>query len=196
MFYAEICGGIASGKTTLSTLLKDSDIDAVFENFEINPFWQAFYSHPDQYAFETEITFLLQHYHEIKYSFNYSKNFICDFSLLLDLAYADVTLQDSKKETFLSVYNEVVKELPTPALVIYLVCDPKTELERIRKRGRSVEDTITVEFLRLLNLTLEKRILDFHGHVLTIDSESFDFANDEQAQKKIIELVQSSLPEI
>ncbi|MGB8702192.1 MAG: deoxynucleoside kinase, partial [Thermosynechococcaceae cyanobacterium] len=170
--------------------------NAVFEKFKVNPFWKIFYSNPAHYAFETELTFLLQHYHQIKLSFEYSSSFVCDFSLLLDLAYADVTLQDSKKKAFLSVYDEAVKELPTPALAIYLMCDPEIELKRIRKRGRSVENSITIEFLRSLNLSLEKRVSDFHGNILTIDSEHFNFANDEQAQKKVIELVQNSLPEL
>lgn len=63
----EICGGIASGKTTLAKLLEENGIGkAIYENFEKNPFWEAFYKNPSKYAFETEIAFTLQHYHEIK----------------------------------------------------------------------------------------------------------------------------------
>jgi deoxyguanosine kinase len=198
MFYIEICGGIASGKTTFSTLFEIFGIDEVFENFEINPFWQKFYSNPTQYAFETEITFLLQHYHQIKFYTNKNSNFICDFSLLLDLAYADVTLQGSKKESFVSVYNETIKELPPPALLIHLVCDPKTELERIRKRGRSVESTITIDFLESLKLAIERRVSEVRekANVLTIDSDKLDFVHDEKTQKDILILVQKSLAEL
>ena len=32
----------------------------------MNPFWEAFYTDPSAYTFETEITFLLQHYHFAK----------------------------------------------------------------------------------------------------------------------------------
>ncbi len=195
MFYAEICGGIASGKTTFSKLLKRVGVNSILEDFEINPFWKKFYSNPAQYAFETEITFLLQHYHQIKASSNHEKAFACDFSLILDLAYADVTLKSSKKESFLSVYSEVTKELSDPDLVIHLVCDPKTELERIRRRGRSVENTITTEFLRLLNTALEKRLSEVREkvNVVTIDSEKLDFANDDHAQQEVLTLVQNSL---
>jgi deoxyguanosine kinase len=128
---AEICGGIASGKTTLVRLLQRIGIYSVFENFEINPFWKTFYSNPILFSFETEVTFLLQHYHQVKVSSGYCKNFACDFSLLLDLAYADVTLEGSKKESFLSVYNEIKKDLSAPALVINLVCGSGIE----RKAG-------------------------------------------------------------
>ena len=62
----EICGGIASGKTTLANLLARSNIDPILEDFQTNLFWRAFYADPAGTAFETEITFLLQHYHQIK----------------------------------------------------------------------------------------------------------------------------------
>ncbi|HRP37690.1 MAG TPA: deoxynucleoside kinase, partial [Candidatus Dojkabacteria bacterium] len=42
----EICGGIASGKTTLANLLARLDIEPILENFQTNPFWQAFYNDP------------------------------------------------------------------------------------------------------------------------------------------------------
>jgi deoxyadenosine/deoxycytidine kinase len=196
MSHIEICGGIASGKTTFSMLLEKFRINTILENFEVNPFWKTFYSNPTQYAFETEITFLLQHYHQIKLSSSHTNNWVCDFSLILDLAYADVTLQGSKKDSFLSVYNEVIKELPTPTLIIHLLCEPKTELERIRKRGRSVENTITIEFLDLLNLAIKRRVSEMNNkvNIINIDSEKLDFANNEQAQQEVLNLVRSSIP--
>src|SRR3954447_11075813 len=92
----EICGGIASGKTTLANLLGSSERMVVREDFSSNPFWRAFYDDPNNTAFETEITFLLQHYHQIKVATNLEKSFACDFSLLLDYAYAHVTLNGSR----------------------------------------------------------------------------------------------------
>ena len=63
----EICGGIASGKTSLAKLLEEHTIGTViYEDFKVNPFWEAFYNNPGEYIFETELTFTLQHYHEIK----------------------------------------------------------------------------------------------------------------------------------
>ena len=49
----EICGGIASGKTTFAVLLNSLGYDPVYENFQSNPFWEAFYTVPEKYNFET-----------------------------------------------------------------------------------------------------------------------------------------------
>ena len=51
----EICGGIASGKTTLASLMKKLKVEVLFEDFKTNPFWKAFYVYPGKYIFETEI---------------------------------------------------------------------------------------------------------------------------------------------
>ena len=131
----EVCGGIASGKTTLASILPSSSFFPIFEDFKNNPFWEAFYSDPDKFSFETEITFLLQHYHQIIASEPQGEVIVSDYSFILDRAYVDVTLQGSTRYSFLAVYDEVINRLPPPALVVYLDCTPKVELERIRDRG-------------------------------------------------------------
>ena len=191
----EICGGIASGKTTFAILLNSLGIETSLEKFQANPFWEAFYCNPILHALETEITFLLQHYHQIKVNSTSSKAFVCDFSLLLDLAYANVTLSNSKLETFLAVYNEVIRELPPPTLLIYLNCGPATDLERIRERARAVENSITLEYLSALNSSLERCVSEASEkmNILEINSEQQDFTNNKQVQKELVNLVQQAL---
>jgi deoxyadenosine/deoxycytidine kinase len=193
--YAEICGGIASGKTTLAILLGQTRISSCLENFQSNPFWKAFYADPIGTAFETEISFLLQHYHEIKTASKQESAFACDFSLLLDRAYAQVTLNEEKRAAFLAVYQVIRRELPPPNLVIHLVCAPEVELERIRRRGRDVEQSITVDYLSAINKALAKVIKTETGgwNVLSIDSVKLDFANDEHDKQHVLELVKSRL---
>lgn len=192
----EICGGIASGKTTFATLLQRAGIITVLENFQANPFWKAFYQDPARHAFETEITFLLQHYHQIKTEGHSRKLLACDFSLFLDLAYAHVTLQDSKRETFLAVYEEVVRDLGLPDLLVHLRCGAAAELERIRKRGRAVEKSITLEYLAQLNDSVEGQVAGVgeQTRVLTIDSEHQNFADDQRVQQDLTNAVLCTLP--
>jgi deoxyadenosine/deoxycytidine kinase len=196
--YIEICGGIASGKTSFATLLKDTGIDTIFENFEINPFWQAFYSDPTQYAFETELTFLLQHYHQIKIANSKQENFVCDFSPILDLAYANVTLNNSQRKVFLSVYKQIKRELSNPSLLIYLRCDPSIELKRIHQRGRSTEKSISLEFLSKLDRSLEKCVSEVADRfkIISIDSDKQDFVNDDFVKQDLIDKLQKALSQI
>jgi len=194
----EICGGIASGKTTLATLLSRLFLAPINENFQANPFWEAFYADPFGTAFETEISFLLQHYHEIKVATKHSNAFVCDFSLLLDLAYAQVTLDEGKLTAFTAVYREIRRELAAPDLVIHLVCDPEIELERIRRRGRDVEQSITADYLDAINRALLE-ILSKEAsslNTLTINSSTINFADDETDKEAVLEAVRCRLANI
>ena len=184
----EICGGIASGKTTLARLLARNNITPILERFRDNPFYEAFYRHPLAHAFETEITFLLLHYHQIKIASRKSKRICCDFSLVLDHAYAHVTLPPAQLKEFRSLQMFLGPELPRRSLLIHLVCDADSEMARIRKRGRATEARITHSYLSALNDSLARRVesLGRLESVMKIDSATIDFAHSEAARKRIL----------
>lgn len=196
MKHIEICGGIASGKTTFASLMENLKLEIFFEDFKKNPFWEAFYANPGKCVFETEITFLLLHYHQIKSAFeSQERTAICDFSFLLDLAYAKVGLTGSKLEAFERVYSEIQGELGPPALIIYLKCDAETELARIRGRGRAEENMITLEFLEALNFALKREMQNHQtdSMIMTIDSAAKDFANDKSVRDEMRMLISDQL---
>jgi deoxyguanosine kinase len=180
----EICGGIASGKTTLCNLLKKSRLTCVLENFTDNPFWFLFCKDPERHAFETEITFLLQHYSQVK---KLSKNAICDFSLIQDLAYARVNLRGGRLSAFRAVYEQVVEEVTRPSLVVHLECAAQTELQRILHRQRREEKKLQLSYLASLNEAISFAALEMRKNfpILEIDSGSVDFANDQKAQAQV-----------
>jgi deoxyguanosine kinase len=192
----EICGGIASGKTTFATVLSSSGFTVNLEDFTSNPFWAAFYSDPVGTAFETELTFFLQHYHAIKKKpISNVKPTVCDYSLLLDLAYARTTLSKQRLGIFSQVFQEIWREIAPPTLLIHLRCDAVLELDRIFKRGRSVEKSIDVGYLSTLNSSLDTVVDEFRSTVpvLVIDSGVVDFANDGQVQERLTKEVLSVL---
>ena len=171
----EICGNIASGKTTLCSNLNSGKI-AVFENFKENPFYIDFYSDPITYSFETEITFLLQHYHSIK-RVKEDLLLVCDFSLLLDIAYADVNLSGERHRIFLEIVDELQKEIGHPSKIIFLTCPVEMLLQRIISRNREVETSITVDYLRAIEKAVLFRIreISIKVPIVTIDSNTIDF---------------------
>ena len=184
----EICGGIASGKTTLAQLLAQNGFIAEYENFEANPFWESFYKDPIGAAFETEITFFLQHYHGIKVAQKELLPVVHDHSLLLDLAYARVTLRGRRLDIFESIFLEIWNELQTPRLLVYLKCGPSIELSRIRKRARKVEQAIDLQYMSVLNETLDAVVKEFGQDIRIheIDSASINFVDDSATQFMIV----------
>ncbi len=197
IMHVEICGAIAAGKTALAKLLERLDLEPALEDFRANPFLAAFYSDPLRHAFETEITFLLQHYHQIKRGYAREATFACDFSPILDLAFADVNLSGSTKRAFLAVYEEVRRQLPLPVLVVHLQCSAPVLMERIRARKRAVEESITTEYLESVNNRLAARINELADErkLVTINSEKLDFATDESAIETVLRIIRGALAE-
>ena len=62
-YHIAIEGTIGVGKTSLAHLLaKESDAKLVLEQFEDNPFLSSFYQDTNNYAFQTQLWFLLTRY--------------------------------------------------------------------------------------------------------------------------------------
>lgn len=172
----EICGNIASGKTTLCQRMAKTGCFPLYENFQNNPFFEDFYEDPVAFSFETEITFLLQHYNLIKKQ-KTDTLLVCDYSLLLDMAYADVNLSGNRHRIFFDIVAELQQEIGPPARIIQLVCPEQVLLERIIQRSRDAENSITIAYLSSLHKALTLRVKEFSSQVptLTVDSHAIDF---------------------
>lgn len=196
-FRVEICGGIASGKTALAGLFENEKAITLFENFKANPFWEQFYEDPKRFAFETEVTFLLQHYNQIKAASGSKEPIVCDLSFLLDRAYVDVTLPEDERRVFLAVLEEVQRQLGPPALYVYLECSPEEELRRVQSRGRETEKTISIDYLSALNEALAEHVdtAAASTKVLRIDSVHRNFSVDPVCQQEVVAEVMTWLHE-
>lgn len=195
--YIEVAGNIASGKTTLAGIIgQTKDFVSCLEDFRSNPFWLPFYEAPDVHAFETEITFLLQHYHGIQRTLrSVGSTVVCDYAITLDRAYADVTLGDADRSVFSAVAERVVQKLDAESILVVLRCDERVLLERIHARGREVERQIHLEYLLRLSKSLDFQIESLRGSkmIIEIDSEHEDFAHESSTRKRIISLIRESL---
>lgn len=193
----EIVGGIASGKSTLAAVLARQGVEPVYESFAANPFFELFYSNPTRYAFQTEVTYMLQHYSSIADATDAAhKRVVADFSMALDLAYARVTLSPDDLKIFEQVYDHAVAKIGWPDLLIKLDCAPEIELARIRARARPAEKSIELDYLRRLNLATEAVLDDarFRGQaVLRINSGALDFRPEGRDRADVVNQVLSRL---
>lgn len=180
----EICGGIGAGKTTFATSGLIPSLQPLLENFKINPFWEAFYANPGQYAFETELTFLLQHYHQIKAAGD--SPVICDFSFIQDLAFARMGLNGNRLKIFEGVAAECLAEIGEPSLTIHLDCSTSTLVNRIAARGRPEETKITTQFLDTLNQAIEAELKKDSLIIFKIDTDQLDFRSRDADVDRLI----------
>jgi deoxyadenosine/deoxycytidine kinase len=198
LYRIEIAGGIASGKTTLARLLNAVGLHAVHERFRENPFYEAFYEDPNATAFETEITFILQHYHLQRKAMLLRRPYCTDFSIILDQSYARVTLTRSDLRLFSAIQRRVEKALRPRSLLILLHCPPDIELKRIRRRRRAAEAGISLAYLQKLHKSLRACVanLPLHERILRMDSGTINFAHDANDQQLAVRMVTNAVREI
>ena len=87
-------------------------------------------------------------------------------------------LDERDLRAYRGVYDEVVRQLPSPSLLVYLRATVPTLMERIRQRSRDIETGITAEYLTLLGSFYDEWMERFDlCPVLTIPSDELDFVN-------------------
>jgi len=134
-------GCIGAGKTSLTNYFSyEFKIPKILEGYEKNPFLKEFYEKADV-NFETEITFLLIHYYQIKNAINKSIGdlILSDFSIEKDLVYAKMNLRKDQLSIFDQVYDYVFDEIGVPHVTIYVDLSLKILKRRIFQRGRTYE---------------------------------------------------------
>jgi deoxyadenosine/deoxycytidine kinase len=152
------------------------------------------------HCFETEISFLLQHYHEVKNANNHNSSFVCDFSIALDRAYARANLIAKRLELFEALADELEGEIGLPDKLIHLNCQEKILLERILRRVendpeklRQTEKNITIDYLQRLTDQIEIEVARIEKEdrikIIHINSHEFDFAHNPEDQQKAISMV-------
>jgi deoxyadenosine/deoxycytidine kinase len=92
------------------------------------------------------------------------------------------------------LYELVVASLPAPALLIYLRAPVETLVDRITRRGRAMESTITPDYLRLLDRYYDEWLADFNTcPVLTIRSDNLDFVHHNEDLDIVVQRIEDRL---
>jgi deoxyadenosine/deoxycytidine kinase len=96
--------------------------------------------------------------------------------------------------TYLNVFKLLVRTLPCPSMLIYLKCPVSVLVQRINKRGREIENSISADYLTLLESYYDEWVRGFDiCPVLTIRTDDLDFVHKQQHLNTVIERIQDTL---
>jgi len=190
-----LAGNIGSGKTSLTQQLSQHfGWQASYESVDNNPYLADFYADMHAWAFHLQMYFLGHRAQEIETLLSSGRSAIMDRSIYED-AHIFVralhemnNLSDRDYQAYFKLYNLVLRQLPRPSLLIRLVTPVETLVERIQQRARSIEDTIDLDYLRLLDSYYQQWSSEYaESPVLTVNSLLFDFVNNPLHLQEIIE---------
>jgi len=192
--YIVIEGVIGVGKTTLARMLtKRLNAQLILEQHEKNPFLEDFYKNPRQYAFQTQLFFLLNRYRQqqsIPQRNLFHEMLISDYLFAKDKIFACLTLEARELQLYEKILPLLERDIPRPDLVVYLRSQPTRLIENIKLRNRNYEKNISYEYINALNSTYNEFFKHYQETpLLVIDATKLDFVKNKNDFKYIVNLI-------
>ena len=188
--YIGIAGTIGVGKSTLTVeLARALNFEPILEEVDGNPYLDSFYRDMKGYGTMMQVWLLNHRFRQhrefvTRISLGRIRGVVQDRTIWEDTIFArmlnqhpDKIITDLDYNTYLDLFdNMVLRELVFPQILIYLDCKPETAIKRIGMRGRGKEQSISLDYLRMLKANYEQFIseMELAGvRILRVDWESF-----------------------
>ncbi len=183
--YIAVEGPIGVGKSSLVNLLSERmGALKVLEKVQENPFLAHFYTDRRQYAFQTQMFFLMSRYNQLvqlKQMDLFSLNTVSDYIFQKDRIFAYMNLSDPELELYEQVYAILNERIVTPDLVIYLQASSEVLMQRILGRGRPYEKNISRNYVEDVNEAYEYFFFHYRDTpLLVIKTSEIDFVRSSE----------------
>lgn len=182
--YIAIEGAIGAGKTSLVLQLSERyHARSILEIVEENPFLSRFYEDIRNYAFQTQIFFLLNRYEQqIKAAQQglFQQLSFSDYMFAKDKIFAHLNLSGNELKMYDHLYQIVCKDIPAPDLIVYLRTTTNMLMKRIKLRNRPFERKISFLYMDRLNHAYENFFKNIKNNykktkLLVIETDNLDF---------------------
>lgn len=196
-----VAGNIGSGKTSLTEIIgKKLGWRTAYESVADNPYLPDFYKDMRKWSFHLQVYFLGHRARQHMDLWNDHRSAIVDRSIYEDaFIFARAlnkmgNLTDLDYQSYLSVFNLVIRSLPAPSLLVYLKCPVEVLIERIHNRARDMESTISADYLGLLDSFYDDWLGSFDQcPVLTLRTDDLDFVHKKEHMDLMINTIQEKL---
>ena len=196
-----VAGNIGSGKTSLTERIGERlGWRTAFESVADNPYLPNFYKDMKQWSFHLQVFFLGHRAKQHQEMAADPRSAIIDRSIYED-AYIFCralnhmgNLSELDYQTYQNVFNLLIPTLVKPSMLIYLRCPVETLMQRIQKRGRDIETSITPEYLSLLESYYDDWMNSFDDcPVLTIRTDDLDFVHKTRHLDIVIKRIKNKI---
>jgi deoxyadenosine/deoxycytidine kinase len=145
--YVAVEGPVGVGKTALAEQLAARlDARGVFDDAD-NPFLADFYAGRGGAAFQAQLFFTLGRHRQLaalRQRELFSQTTVCDYIFERDRIYAFVNLDDNELFIYQRLVDLLLRDLPTPDVVIYLQTPVDAVRRRLRDRERRAAEPVAL----------------------------------------------------
>jgi len=181
--FIAIAGNIGAGKTELTAFLcKKYGLKPFYEPNDQNPYLADFYKDMKTWAFRSQLFFLTHKFKLHRELEKASGTSLQDRTIYED---AEIFAKNLFRQRFIDkrdwatyweLYENIARALKPPDLMIYLRCPVKTLKQRIRLRGRKMEQDIPTAYLNRLNALYEDWFTRYDmSPVLVLPTDTLDY---------------------
>lgn len=186
--YICIEGVIGAGKTSLCNRLSEGEkCRLILEEFDENPFLQAFYEKPYRYAFPVELFFMKERVDQLNAIFTsgdiFADFYLADYFFPKTSIFATENLSPAESKLFKDLFRQLSRNIPSPTLLIYLSRPIEILMQNIIQRGRPYEVNITRDYLLKLDRAYRQYLNGNHKYRILV----YDLEEEEIFERKLIE---------
>ena len=202
-YFLAIAGNIGVGKTELTTRLgAELGWMAYYEPVIQNPYLDDFYADMSRWSFHLQIYFLSERFKAQVQIGSSPLPFIQDRTIYEDAEIFARTLHEQGSMTavdyrnYTSLFHVLVSFLRRPDVIIYLKASPDVLMERIARRGRASEKSISRDYIARLNRAYDDWMQRARGEteVLEIDTDAVRLQGETPAFARLVDNLKARFP--
>ena len=193
---------MGSGKSTLVEFLSRTyGVTPFYEPNDENPYLADFYKDMKRWAFQSQLYFLSNKFRLHQELDRQPGVVALDRTIFEDAEIFATALYQMRKiskrdwETYQGFYGAILDAIRPPDLMIYLRCSMRTLRQRIKLRGRKMEQDVPLAYLTRLDRLYDAWIDSYRmSEVLVLETDRLDYINDLIHRLDVMERIEAMLP--
>lgn len=168
----------------------------ILEETEDNPFLDKFYQDQKRYGFQIQIFFLLRRYQhslEMNQMGLFDRVIISDYLFDKDRIFARTNLDENEFLLYDQIYQLLKGRIYPPDLVIFLQAKTDILIERIKRRGREYEKSISYKYLSEINQAFNEFFFHYtESPLLVVNASNIDFVHVQEDFEDLVNYIKST----
>ena len=201
IMHIAIAGNIGAGKTSLTELLaKHYNWEPHYEDVIDNPYLDDFYNHMERWSFNLQVYFLKSRFEQLLSFRENNKTVIQDRTIYEDAHIfapnlnAMGLMNQRDFNNYKGIFELMESLIQGPDILIYLRSSIPNLVNKIHKRGREYESSISIDYLSRLNERYEAWISSYDpSKLIIIDVDSLDFVDNKEDLSKVINIIDNKI---